>query len=60
MIEVLRQWWSDRQLAAALQRRDFRQVRLLIAQRQQRGSVQSPLARLCVDFLQQEQDLRET
>ncbi|MBD2552226.1 hypothetical protein H6G51_02935 [Limnothrix sp. FACHB-708] len=60
MIEVLRQWWSDRQLAAALQRRDFRQVRLLIAQRQQRGSVQSPLAQLCVDFLQQEQDLRET
>jgi len=59
MIEAIRRWWGDRQLAAALQRRDLRQVRFLIAQQQQRRRVQSPLARLCADFLQQEQDLNQ-
>lgn len=58
MIKAIQQWWGDRQLAIALGTKNFKQVRGLINQQQRRGLGDSPLARLCQEFLQQQTELQ--
>lgn len=59
MIKAIRQWWGDRALAIALQQRNFKQVQGLIDHQRRTGLGDSPLARLCQDFLAQQAQLQQ-